>query len=186
MINRIPALLLIIILLPIFLLVSIFIIISDGLPIIFHQEKYGLNNKIFRLYKFRTMKINSPILPTEKFKDADNFIIFGGKFIRKFSIDELPQLFNILIGDMNFIGPRPCMTTKNEEIVFKKRTERMIHTIKPGITGWAQINGRDLNTFEQKVDLDFYYYKNKNFILDIRILIKTIYVVLFKNDQIKH
>ena len=132
------------------------------------------------------MRNNTPILPTEKFKDADNFIIYGGKFIRKLSIDELPQLFNIIIGDMNFIGPRPCMTTENERIVYEKRKEKKIHTIKPGITGWAQVNGRDLNSFEQKVQFDLYYYENRNFILDIKILFKTIYVVLFKNDQIKH
>tara|TARA_B100001175_G_scaffold293980_1_gene280866 strand:- start:397 stop:795 length:399 start_codon:yes stop_codon:yes gene_type:complete len=132
------------------------------------------------------MKNGTPILPTEKFNDANNFIIYGGKFMRKYSIDELPQLFNILIGDMNFIGPRPCMTTDNEKIVFKKRTEKMIHTIKPGITGWAQVNGRDLNSFDKKVELDFYYFKNKNFLLNVKILFLTIYVVLFKKDEIKH
>ena len=186
MLNKIPAIVLFIILLPVFLFVSIFILISDGFPILFHQKKYGLNNKKFNLYKFRTMKNGTPILPTEKFNDANNFIIYGGKFMRKYSIDELPQLFNILIGDMNFIGPRPCMTTDNEKIVFKKRTEKMIHTIKPGITGWAQVNGRDLNSFDKKVELDFYYFKNKNFLLNVKILFLTIYVVLFKKDEIKH
>ena len=175
--NKIISLLLIIIIFPILLLISLFILLTDGLPFIYTQEKYGLNDKIFKLYKFRTMSKNTPLKATENFHDAKKYIIFGGKFLRKFSLDELPQLFNVFYGDMNFIGPRPSMT-KNEELVLKLRKEKGINTIKPGITGWAQVNGRDLNSFEKKVELDYYYYQNKSLLLDIKIIFMTLKVVL--------
>lgn len=183
--NKAFAIILLAVLSPLLILISIFIILVDGFPIFFTQQKYGRNNKIFRLYKFRTMKNNSPLLPTEKFEDAESYIIFGGKFMRKYSLDELPQFLNIILGDMNFIGPRPAMTTKNEQIVQDMRSKRNIHTIQPGITGWAQVNGRDLNSFEQKVELDYYYYKNKSLTLDLLIILKTFKIILFPK-YIKH
>tara|TARA_Y100000817_G_C16826560_1_gene531504 strand:+ start:703 stop:1254 length:552 start_codon:yes stop_codon:yes gene_type:complete len=175
--NKLISILLILLIFPILLLISLFIILADGFPFIYSQEKYGLNDKIFKLYKFRTMSKNTPLRATENFHDAEKYIIFGGKFLRKFSLDELPQLFNVLYGDMNFIGPRPSMTS-NEELVLKLRKEKGINTIKPGITGWAQVNGRDLNSFEKKVELDYYYYQNKSLLLDIKIIFMTFKVVL--------
>lgn len=184
MISRIIALVLIILLSPLFITISLLIIIFDGSPIIYVQKNYGLNNKIFNLYKFRTMKHNTPELPTEEFSNASSYISKLGKILRKFSFDELPQFFNILKGDMHFIGPRPCMV-KNEEVVKEMREIKGIHLIKPGITGLAQVNGRDSNSYDKKVELDYEYMKNANFIMDIKIVLKTFFVILFPKN-IKH
>jgi len=185
MIERLIAFLVLLILQPLFLIISILIIISDGFPIIYIQENYGKNHKKFYLYKFRTMKQGAPQMPTEEFNDPEKYILLFGKFLRKFSLDELPQLLNIIQGDMKFIGPRPCMV-KNEEIVKNLREEKGIEKLKPGITGWAQVNGRDLNSFSEKVQLDYYYLLNKSLWLDLKIVLKTFYVVLLRNNNIKH
>ena len=184
MLNRILALLLIIILLPFLILISISILIFEGRPVFFIQKKYGKDHKVFNFYKFRTMKKNSPQLPTEEFKNSDLYISKIGTTLRFWSIDELPQLYNVLKGDMNFVGPRPCMV-ENEEIIKKLRESKGINKIKPGITGLAQVNGRDMNSYEQKVALDYEYLKNSNFILDLKIVIKTFFVVLFPRN-VKH
>ena len=147
--NRIIAIGLTALISPLLLCIALLVIFSDGFPFWYSQKKYGLNNKIFNLYKFRTMKRNTPLKATENFDNADNFIIMGGHFLRKLSLDELPQFFNVIKGDMNFIGPRPSLT-KNEDIIYNLRKQKGIHKIKPGITGWAQVNGRDLNSFEEK------------------------------------
>jgi len=184
MISRIIALVLIILLSPLFITISLLIIILDGSPIIYVQKNYGIDHTTFDLYKFRTMKKNTPEMPTEEFMNADEYILNIGKFLRKYSLDEIPQFFNIIKGDLNFIGPRPCMT-KNEDIIKNLREKKDIHKIKPGITGLAQVNGRDDNSYEKKVALDYEYMKNSNFLMDIQIIIKTIYVVLFPKN-IKH
>lgn len=184
MIQRTIALFIIIIILPILLLISLLIVLYDGFPFLYVQENYGINHKKFYLFKFRTMKKNTPELPTEELNDATNYILPYGNFLRKYSIDELPQLINILFGQMKFIGPRPCMV-KNEDIVKNLREEKGIQKIMPGITGWAQVNGRDLNSYEEKVNLDYYYMMNKGFLLDLKIIFKTIGVVILKVG-IKH
>ena len=184
MIERLIALIILLILQPIFLVVSIIIIINDGFPIIYIQKNYGKNHKLFYLYKFRTMKKDTPEMPTEEFDQPKKYILKSGQFLRKFSLDELPQLINIIQGDMKFIGPRPCMVN-NEEIVKNLREEKNIDQLTPGITGWAQVNGRDLNSFEKKVELDHYYMLNKNFLLDIQIILMTIKVVLLPKE-VKH
>ena len=178
------ALLLIIFLLPVFIVVSIIILIDDGYPIIYIQKNYGKNHKPFDLYKFRTMKKNTPEMPTEEFIEPEKYLLRSGLFLRKFSIDELPQFFNILQGKINFIGPRPCMTN-NEEIIRELREKYGIEKMMPGITGWAQINGRDLNSYQEKISLDKYYLDNKNLLLDIKIIFKTFVVILFPKN-IKH
>ena len=184
MLGRILALLLIIILLPFLILISILILIFEGRPVFFIQKKYGKDHKVFNFYKFRTMKINSPQLPTEEFKNANLYISKIGMILRFWSIDELPQLYNVLKGDMNFVGPRPCMV-QNEETIKKLRESKGIHKIKPGITGLAQVNGRDMNSYEQKVALDYEYLKNSNFLLNLKIIVKTFSVVLFRKN-VKH
>ena len=184
MIQKIIALALLLFLQPVFLIISLLIIISDGFPIIYIQKNYGKNHKKFYLYKFRTMKQGTPEIPTEEFKNPEKYILKIGKLIRKFSLDELPQLLNIIQGEMNFIGPRPCMTN-NEEVIKELREEKGIDKLIPGITGWAQVNGRDLNSFKKKVELDHYYMLNKNIFLDIKIIFMTFIVVLFPN-QVKH
>jgi len=182
--NKIIALILIILLLPLLLIVSIIIFLEDGFPIIYTQKNYGKNHKPFDLYKFRTMITDTPAMPTEEFNQPDKYLLKSGKLLRKFSIDELPQFFNILENKINFIGPRPCMV-ENEEIVKELREKNDVHKIKPGITGWAQVNGRDLNSYEEKVELDKYYYDNKNILLDLRIVLKTLIVIFFPKN-IKH
>ena len=184
MMSKIIALALIVLLSPLFISISLLIFIIDGYPIIYIQKNYGLNNKIFNLYKFRTMKKNTPELPTEEFSNAESYISKLGRILRKFSFDELPQFFNVLKGDMNFIGPRPCMV-KNEEIVREMREIKGVHKIKPGITGLAQVNGRDNNSYNKKVELDYEYMKNANFMMDLKIVLKTFFVILFPKN-IKH
>jgi len=184
MVQKLIAVALLVILQPLFLIIAIIIIINDGFPIIYIQKNYGKNHKPFYLYKFRTMKKNAPQMPTEEFDQPKKYILQSGKWLRKFSLDEFPQLINIIQGEMNFVGPRPCMVN-NEEVIKNLREKYGIEKLTPGITGWAQINGRDLNSFEKKVELDRYYLSNKNFLLDIKILLITIKVVLFPRE-VKH
>ncbi len=183
-INKIIALLLLVLLLPFLIIVVLIIFIDDGLPIIYTQRNYGKNHKPFDLYKFRTMKQNAPEMPTEELNHPERYLLKSGRFLRKFSIDELPQFFNILEGKINFIGPRPCMV-ENEEIVRELREEKNIHKIKPGITGWAQVNGRDSNSYKEKVALDKYYMENQGVIINLKIILKTFYVIVFPK-YIKH
>lgn len=183
--NKIVALGLIILLLPVFIIVSLIILIDDGFPIIYIQKNYGKNHKHFDLYKFRTMKKNTPEMPTEEFENPEKYLLKSGLFLRKFSIDELPQFFNILEGNLNFIGPRPCMT-KNEDVIKELREKDGIEKLMPGVTGWAQVNGRDLNSYQEKVSLDKYYLENQSLLLDIKIIFKTFFVVLIRNNDIKH
>ena len=152
-------------------MVGVIIYLTDGLPILFWSKRVGLNNTTFYMPKFRTMKNNSP-----------DVIKFGG-FLRKVSIDELPQLFSIIKGDINFIGPRPAL--HNQKDLIEKRTKLNIHTIKPGITGWAQINGRDNLNINEKVDLDLYYFKKKSFFINLKIIILTIIQLIIPRG-IKH
>jgi len=116
MIQRFISLLILIVLQPIFLIISIIIIIDSGFPIIYTQKNYGKNHNSFYLYKFRTMKKNTPEIPTEKFNEAEKYLLRSGNFLRKYSLDELPQLINVIKGNMKLIGPRPCMVN-NEEII---------------------------------------------------------------------
>ena len=151
MIGKIIALLILIILQPIFLLVSLLIIISDGFPVIYIQKSYGKNHKPFYMYKFRTMKQGTPTIPTEKFNDPKKYILKFGNFLRKLSLDELPQLLNIIQGDMKFIGPRPSLY--NQQDLNELRTRAGLDILFPGVTGWAQVNGRDDLSIEEKVKI---------------------------------
>ena len=184
MIARIIALLLIILLSPLLLLISITIFIEDGFPVIYKQVNLGKNHKTFTLFKFRTMLKTTPLLPTEEMNDSNKYLLKCGHFLRKYSLDELPQFFNVLNGTMNFIGPRPCLK-ENENIIKKLREELGIHKIKPGITGLAQVSGRDSNSYQKKVEYDHYYFKNKSFKMQLKIILKTFSVILLPKD-IKH
>ena len=180
MINRFIALLLFFLLVPVFTLIAIVIIIFDGLPIIFIQQRVGLNNKLFSFFKFRTMKKNVANIASHKLENSKDKLTLTGKFLRKYSFDELPQLVNIIKGEMLFIGPRPALF--NQDDLIKLRKEKNVHLIKPGITGWAQINGRDEISIAKKVELDEFYLKNKSFLMNLKILTITIaQVVLPKN-----
>ncbi|MGL5754014.1 MAG: sugar transferase [Paraclostridium sp.] len=170
----------IIILAPIFLITSILIKLESDGPIIFKQLRAGKNSKPFYIYKFRSMKKDAPTLSTNEFDDANLFITKTGRFIRKTSIDELPQLINILKGDMSIVGPRPVILDEKELILLRQKYN--IDIILPGITGLAQINGRDSIGEKEKVKLDYQYLKNRSLILDIKIVFITIFKVLKKSD----
>lgn len=176
------SLLLIIILLPVFLLVSLIVLIDAGTPVIFRQYRVGKDNKLFYIYKFRTMRKNTRNAATAELTDADKFITKSGKILRKTSLDELPQLFNVLIGDMSFVGPRPLIPEEKE--IREIRKEYNVYSMRPGITGWAQINGRDSLSIEEKALFDKEYIDKQSISFDIKILIKTVSVVL-KRENIR-
>ncbi|GAB6168256.1 type 8 capsular polysaccharide synthesis protein Cap8M [Clostridium carnis] len=167
---------LLIILLPIFLVVAILIKLNSKGPVFFTQMRIGRNNKLFKLYKFRTMKIGTPNVATDKLGNSQSYLTTVGKILRKTSLDEIPQLINIIKGDMRFVGPRPALY--NQYHLKDIRTEAGVHKLLPGITGWAQINGRDHNDDFQKTELDKYYLENKSFKLDIKIAFMTVFKVL--------
>ena len=172
----------IIILSPLFFLVSIIVFLS-GWPIIHLSKRVGVHNKIFNMPKFRTMVIQTPNVATDKLKKPENYLTFCGKFLRKSSLDELPQLYSVLVGDMTIVGPRPALYNQHELI--KLRTQYSIHILKPGITGYAQINGRDEVSINKKVRLDRFYLMNKSFALDIKIITIT-FAAIVSSRNVKH
>tara|TARA_B100001027_G_C16238555_1_gene318192 strand:+ start:424 stop:966 length:543 start_codon:yes stop_codon:yes gene_type:complete len=178
MISRLTAFTLIIFLSPLLFLTSVYIFFLDGKPIFFKQKRAGRNDTFFYIYKFRTMKKDTPDIPSDKLEY--NPFYFGGNMLRKLSIDEIPQLINIVKGEMNFIGPRPAL--HNQDYLILKRKELNINYLNPGITGWAQINGRDKITENEKIELDHYYALNKSLKLDLEILLKTFIKVLSIKD----
>ncbi len=178
MTSRFIAFVLIIILSPVFIFTSLYIFFLDGSPIFFKQKRAGKLDTFFYIYKFRTMKKNTPDIPSDKLERSPFYS--GGYMLRKLSIDEIPQLINIIKGEMNFIGPRPAL--HNQDYLISKRKELNINNLSPGITGWAQINGRDKITEDQKIELDHYYALNKSFKLDLEILLKTFIKVLSIKD----
>lgn len=133
--------------------------------------------------KLRTMYLETPDVATHLLTSSESYITPLGKFLRKSSLDELPQLWNILKGEMSFVGPRPALY--NQDDLKELRTKDGVHKLKPGLTGWAQINGRDENLISEKVELDVFYLKNRSLILDVKIIFLTFYYVVFGKD-IKH
>uniref|UniRef100_UPI0015D7733E sugar transferase n=1 Tax=Staphylococcus haemolyticus TaxID=1283 RepID=UPI0015D7733E len=156
---------------PFLLIVRLIIRLESPGPALFKQKRPTFNNKLFNIYEFRSMKIDSPNVATD-FMDPADFITKTGKFIRKTSIDELLKLVNVLKGDMSIVGPRTALYSQYELI--EKRTKANVHTIRPGVTGLAQVMGRDNNTDDQKVMYDKYYLENQSFKLDIYIIYKTV------------
>jgi len=172
LINFLGAIILLIMLSPIMLLVVIAIRLDSRGPAIFKQKRVGQYDQFFTLYKFRTMQIGTPNLPSELVSKDDQRFTRLGKFLRRLSIDEFPQLFNIIQGNMNFIGPRPALY--NQDKLIRMRQAAGVNQLKPGITGWAQVNGRENISLEQKVQLDKYYLENRSGWLDLKILWLTI------------
>ena len=171
------SLFLIIILSPIIIFTAILVYFKIGTPIIFKQTRAGLNDKIFTIYKFRTMSEerdkNGKLLPDDKRLNR------VGLTIRKTSLDELPQLFNVLKGDMSFVGPRPLL---EEYLKLYNKQQRRRHTVIPGITGWAKVNGRNAISWEEKFKLDIWYVDNHSFLLDLKILWLTFLKVIQRSD----
>ncbi len=178
MFNRFFALVILIVLSPIFLFVAFAILIEDGYPFFFNQKRVGIKYSFFNIYKFRSMKKNTPNVATHLLVNRDQYLLRVGKFIRKTSLDELPNLINIIKGEMVFVGPRPALYNQDDLMAFRVATG--VDKLKPGITGWAQINGRDEISIVQKVQLEQEYMYKKSFLFDIKILIKTFTNVLFR------
>lgn len=170
-----------IILSPVFLIIIIAIKIDDPGPAFFKQKRVGLHKKYFNLYKFRSMKVDTPDVPTHLLENPEKYISKVGKFLRKSSLDELPQMLNILMGKMSIIGPRPALW--NQEDLIDERDKYGANDIKPGLTGWAQINGRDELEIPVKAALDGEYAKKLSFMFDCKCFIGTIFSVL-KSDGI--
>src|SRR5690554_7526403 len=171
-----------IVLIPIFLILMILIKIDSRGPIFFKQKRVGKNKKLFSIYKFRTMRIDTPKdTPTHMLENPDQWITKMGKFLRKTSLDELPQIFNILKGQMSIVGPRPALW--NQDDLIAERDKYKANDIYPGLTGYAQIHGRDELPIEEKAKLDGYYVKNIGLWLDIKIFFGTIFSI-FKSEGV--
>lgn len=173
----------IIVLSPVFLITALIILLSDGTPVIYKQKRIGKDAKLFTIYKFRTMKKGTRIAATNDLTESQNQIISCGGFLRKTSLDELPQLINILKGDMSFVGPRPLIP--EEDDIHQLRLASGVYRVRPGLTGLAQINGRDKVSIEEKVRLDTEYVENQSIGLDIRIFFKTIINVFKMSDVVE-
>lgn len=169
-------------LLPILLVAMLIWITSEG-PILYWSDRVGKKNRIFRMPKFRTMKVGTPAVATHLLKDPSDFLTPIGSFLRRSSLDEMPQLWSIIKGDMSFVGPRPALF--NQQDLIELRTRCGVHELVPGLTGWAQINGRDELPVPKKVELDLEYLRKRSFLLDIKIILMTIFKVV-RRDNVTH
>lgn len=169
-----------ILLMPIIFTIILLIKLTSRGPILYWSNRVGKNNVIFKMPKFRTMCVGTPALPTHLMTNASQYLTPVGKFLRKTSLDEIPQLWSILKGDMSFVGPRPALF--NQEDLITLRTQLEIHTLTPGLTGWAQINGRDSLPISEKVVWDKEYAEKQSFIFDIYIFIKTFQKIFFEKN----
>lgn len=163
-----------------FIIITLLIKINSKGPAIIWSRRIGYLNKEFKMPKFRTMKIETPQLASHLLDNPDNYITSFGLFLRRFSLDELPQLYSIITGEMNIVGPRPALY--NQYDLIKLRNQNGIDKIKPGITGWAQINGRDEILIADKVNLDKYYLENRSMRMDVHIILMTLMNTLSKKD----
>ena len=171
-----------ILVLPMILIFILIRLTSKG-PAIYWSDRIGKNNSIFKMPKFRSMLIQTPTVATHLLNKPDSYLSPIGGFLRRSSLDELPQLLSVLKGDMSFVGPRPALY--NQYDLIDLRTKNGVHTLLPGITGWAQINGRDELSISDKVLLEVEYLKKQSILLDIKIILMTILKV-FKRDGINH
>ena len=185
--KRVFDFILALILLPVFLLPIIFLVIlvratSDG-PALYWSDRIGRNNKIFKMPKFRSMKIDAPAVASHLLADPQSYLTSPGSLLRKTSLDELPQIWSILTGDMSFVGPRPALFNQDDLVAL--RTLHGVDRLMPGLTGWAQINGRDELPIPEKVALDVEYMQRQSFWFDLKIIFFTFLKVL-KKDGITH
>jgi O-antigen biosynthesis protein WbqP len=178
MLNKIAALFFIIIFLPFFILIGLIILVEGGTPVFFKQKRVGINYSFFFIYKFRTMKKNTPNVATHLLDNPEQYLLKIGPILRKLSLDELPNLINIIKGEMVFVGPRPALYNQDDLMVL--RVAAGVDKLKPGITGWAQINGRDEISLEQKVALESEYLQKKSFLFDCKIIFLTISNVILR------
>ena len=181
--DFLSALIIVVIIIAPSLIIALLIKITSKGSILFWSKRIGVNNKIFLMPKFSTMKQNTPDVATHLLKDPDQFLTSIGPFLRRTSLDEIPQLYSVLLGDMSLVGPRPALF--NQEDLINLRTEKGIHKLKPGITGWAQVNGRDEITIPEKVSLEEEYLDKMSWKMDMYILWLT-FVKVLKKDSITH
>ena len=172
----------VILLIPIMLVAALVRITSKG-PVLYWSDRVGRNNQIFKMPKFRSMQVGTPAVATHLLSNPDAWLTPVGSFLRKSSLDELPQLWSILKGDMSFVGPRPALF--NQHDLMDLRTLAGVHRLTPGLTGWAQINGRDELPIPQKVALDIEYMHRQSLIFDIKIIFLTAWKVLAR-DNVTH
>nr|WP_315431217.1 sugar transferase [uncultured Albidiferax sp.] len=165
------------------LLVALAVRLTSPGPVLYWSNRVGKNNSIFSMPKFRSMLIGTPAVATHLLANPDSYLTPIGSFLRKSSLDELPQLWSILKGDMGFVGPRPALFNQHDLVAL--RTAQGVHTLVPGLTGWAQIHGRDELPIPAKVELDAYYLQHRSFWLDLQILAKTFFKVV-RRDGITH
>lgn len=158
------------------LVISVAVFWTSPGPVIFRQRRFGKDGRIFTMYKFRTMKLQTPQIPTHMMQDPSQYVTSAGRFLRRWSLDELPQLVNILRGDMTFVGPRPALY--NQEDLMEMRREAGVTHLRPGLTGWAQINGRDDLSLKEKVKYEEFYASHRSFALDLNIVLRTILYAL--------
>lgn len=172
-----------IVLLPVFAGVAVLVKMTSVGPVIYWSDRVGRNNMIFRMPKFRTMLTNAPAVATHLLADPESYLTPVGSVLRRLSLDELPQLWSIIKGDMSFVGPRPALF--NQEDLIALRMQHQVHTLTPGLTGWAQINGRDDLSIPEKVRLDVEYGRRSSFGFDMKIIFLTAVNVL-RRDGVKH
>lgn len=172
-----------IVLAPLFLLCMLAVRLTSPGPIFYISDRIGIHNSHFMMLKFRTMRIDTPQLATHLMTDPTAYLTLIGAFFRKTSLDELPQLINVLKGDMSLVGPRPALFNQNDLI--NLRTEKGIHVLTPGVTGWAQINGRDELPIPVKVEYDAYYLEHRSSLLDMKIIILTVLKTL-RREGVHH
>jgi len=165
------------------LLIAAAIRLSSRGPALYWSDRVGIENHIFRMPKFRSMRVDAPQLATHLFEKPEQYLTPIGGFLRRSSLDELPQLLSILTGDISFVGPRPALFNQDDLVAL--RTEKGIQHLIPGLTGWAQVNGRDSIPIPQKVDLDAWYLEHFSFWLDIKILLMTVFKVM-RTEDISH
>jgi len=165
------------------LFIALLVKLTSRGPVLYWSARVGQNNAIFRMPKFRTMKIDTPAVATHLLTDPDHYLTPIGVFLRKSSLDELPQLFSILMGDMSFVGPRPALF--NQDDLVELRNSKGIQVLIPGLTGWAQVNGRDDLPIPVKVDFDEYYLKHRSFLFDLKIILLTFCKVV-RSEGVRH
>lgn len=165
------------------LLVAVMVRMTSKGPALYWSDRVGRNNTIFKMPKFRSMRLDTPAVATDKLQNPETYLTPIGSFLRKSSLDELPQLWSIFVGDMSFVGPRPALF--NQDDLIAMRTENGVEKLIPGLTGWAQVNGRDELPLVDKVKLDISYLSQQSFWLDIRILWMT-FVKVIRRDDVAH
>ncbi|OPY79853.1 MAG: Undecaprenyl phosphate N,N'-diacetylbacillosamine 1-phosphate transferase [Syntrophorhabdus sp. PtaU1.Bin153] len=165
------------------LFIALLVRITSKGNALYWSDRIGVGNRIFKMPKFRTMRIDTPEMATHLMSDPDRYLTPLGPLLRKLSLDELPQLWSVLRGHMSFVGPRPALYNQNDLV--QLRTEKGVHRLVPGITGWAQINGRDELPIPVKVSYDEFYLRNRSFSFDVEILFMTVFKVL-KKEGVQH